>query len=222
MFEDTKKALTGRKRGRQSTSATPTETKRTKKTVHPLESTPPASAKTAEWKPPSGSWEEQVESVDMCQDEDAGNFIVYLKWKNGKKTQHPKEVVYRRCPQKVCAIFRERTRVSVWTGWFRDNVDSRQAHVCTNMKIDASFLRAPHPSFSRRWRTRPYRKHDQLGWVSYVEQTQSSFWLPDERGLFRVSIAATTHIRCHQQHIFLSCINSVLRVRPRGIPQFRA
>lgn len=101
MFEETKEALTGRKRGRQSNSATPADTKRTKKNGHPLESTPPASAKAVEWKPPSGSWEDHVESVDMCQEEDTGNFIVYLTWKNGKKTQHPKEVVYRRCPQKV-------------------------------------------------------------------------------------------------------------------------
>ena len=39
--------------------------------------------------------------MDMCQDEENGTFIVYLTWKNGKKTQHPKEVVYRRCTQKV-------------------------------------------------------------------------------------------------------------------------
>lgn len=103
MFEETSKALAGKKRGRQSKSATPAESgKRTKKTNgHPLDSTPPASAKLAQWKPPSGSWEDHVESVDMCQDEENGGFIVYLTWKNGKKTQHPKEVVYRRCPQKV-------------------------------------------------------------------------------------------------------------------------
>lgn len=40
----------------------------------------------------------------MCQDENDGSFIVYLTWKNGKKTQHPKEVIYRRCPQKVCVL----------------------------------------------------------------------------------------------------------------------
>lgn len=101
MFEETKAALAGRKRGRQSNSATPAETKKVKKNGHPLDSTPPASAKAVEWKPPSGSWEDHVECVDMCQEEDTGNFIVYLTWKNGKKTQHPKEVVYRRCPQKV-------------------------------------------------------------------------------------------------------------------------
>lgn len=117
MFEDTNKALTSRKRGRQSNSATPVESsKRAKKSngIHPLQSTPPASARAAEWKPPSGTWEEDVETIDMCQDEENGNFIVYLRWKNGKKTQHPKEVVYRRCPQKVRTTAHEED--GMWSG----------------------------------------------------------------------------------------------------------
>jgi chromobox protein 1 len=100
IFEQTSSALKGRKRGRQSNSATPAE-KRSRKNGHPADSTPPATARAVEWKPPSGSWDEEVDTVDMCQDEENGTFIVYLTWKNGKKTQHPKEVVYRRCPQKV-------------------------------------------------------------------------------------------------------------------------
>lgn len=101
IFEQTIEALTKRKR--KGASATPSETtKRSKKSNgHPLDSTPPASAKAVEWKLPSGSWEDEVDTADMCQDEETGNFIVYLTWKNGNKTQHPKEVVYRRCPQKV-------------------------------------------------------------------------------------------------------------------------
>lgn len=100
IFKEANEALTKRKR--KGASATPSDTKRTKKSNgHPLDTTPPASARAAEWKPPSGSWEDEVETADMCQDEELGNFIVYLTWKNGKKTQHPKEVVYRRCPQKV-------------------------------------------------------------------------------------------------------------------------
>lgn len=105
IFEQTNTALKARKRGRQSqsaTPATPVETKRARKNGHPKDTTPPASVKELEWKPPSGSWDDDVETVDMCQDEENGTFIVYLTWKNGKKTQHPKEVVYRRCPQKVC------------------------------------------------------------------------------------------------------------------------
>ncbi|PSR97451.1 hypothetical protein BD289DRAFT_492428 [Coniella lustricola] len=114
MFEDTNKALASRKRGRQPDSSTSAEAaKRTKKSNgHPLDSTPPASVKLAQWKPPSGSWEDHVESVDMCQDEENGGFIVYLTWKNGKKTQHPKEVVYRRCPQKMLRFFERHIRIS--------------------------------------------------------------------------------------------------------------
>lgn len=104
IFEETRAALQGKKRGRQSNSATPVGSKRKKPNSHPSDSTPPASAKAAEWKPPSGSWEDHVETVDMCQNEEDGNLLVYLTWKNGKKTQHPKEVVYRRCPQKVRSI----------------------------------------------------------------------------------------------------------------------
>ncbi|CAN8097915.1 unnamed protein product [Discula destructiva] len=113
IFKQTDAALAGRKRGRQSNSATPADPKRVKKqNGHPLDSTPPASARAVEWKPPSGSWEDHVETVDMCQDENDGSFIVYLTWKNGKKTQHPKEVIYRRCPQKMLRFYERHIRIS--------------------------------------------------------------------------------------------------------------
>jgi chromobox protein 1 len=41
-------------------------------------------------------------SLDACEDEESGKLMVYLEWKNGKKTQHPTSVIYQRCPQKVC------------------------------------------------------------------------------------------------------------------------
>ncbi|KAK7736524.1 hypothetical protein SLS53_006955 [Cytospora paraplurivora] len=112
IFEETNNALKGRKRGRQSKSTTPAETKRVRRNGHPQDTTPPASLREREWKPPSGSWDEDVETVDMCQDEENGTFIVYLTWKNGKKTQHPKEVVYRRCPQKMLRFYERHIRVS--------------------------------------------------------------------------------------------------------------
>lgn len=30
-----------------------------------------------------------------------GKLVVFLNWKNGKKTKHNTDVIYRRCPQKV-------------------------------------------------------------------------------------------------------------------------
>ena len=103
IFEDAEKALKTKKRGRpQSSTPNAAPAKRSRKNgVHPADSTPPASAKAVEWKPPTGSWEEAVESIDACQDEEKGDLIIYLTWKGGQKTQHPKEVIYRRCPQKV-------------------------------------------------------------------------------------------------------------------------
>lgn len=56
-----------------------------------------------------------------------------------------------------------------------DEADSWQARVHANMGIDAPFLRAPHPNFSRRRRARTHREHDQLGGISYVQQMQWPF-----------------------------------------------
>lgn len=68
--------------------------------THPASSTPPASAKSAEFKPPSGNWEEEVVGIDACEGTE-GNIVVYLTWKGGEKSQHPLHQVYKRCPQKV-------------------------------------------------------------------------------------------------------------------------
>lgn len=114
VFEDVDKALKTKKRGRPSSStpnAAPAKRSR-KNGVHPADSTPPASAKVAEWKVPSGSWEDAVESIDACQDEEKGDLIIYLTWKNGQKTQHPKEVIYRRCPQKMLRFYERNIRIA--------------------------------------------------------------------------------------------------------------
>lgn len=47
-------------------------------------------------------------NLDACEDEESGKLMVYLSWKNGQKTQHPTNVIYQRCPQKVC-----------WMTWLR-------------------------------------------------------------------------------------------------------
>lgn len=87
-----------KKRGRAATAAAPA-VKRGKK-EHPKDSTPPASLKEKAFKPPSGSWEDEVKAVDACEGTD-GEVQVYLTWNNGRKTCHPKEMVYKRCPQRV-------------------------------------------------------------------------------------------------------------------------
>ncbi|GJC96636.1 Chromo domain-containing protein [Colletotrichum higginsianum IMI 349063] len=116
LFEEKSKAKSTKKRGRPSgASSTPSATgKRSRHNGHPSESTPPASAREAKskaWTLPSGSWEEEVESIDACEDEESGSLIIYLNWRNGQKTKHSKEVVYKRCPQKMLQFYERHIRI---------------------------------------------------------------------------------------------------------------
>lgn len=75
-------------------------TKRSRKsTTHPAATTPPA---TKKWTPPSGSWEDEIGTIDACEEEGSGKLVVYLNWKNGQKTKHETAIIYKKCPQKVC------------------------------------------------------------------------------------------------------------------------
>ncbi|OHE97974.1 chromo domain-containing protein [Colletotrichum orchidophilum] len=116
LFEEKTKAKTTKKRGRAgaSSSTPPASSKKSKRNGHPAEATPPASAKEAKskaWTLPSGSWEDGVESIDACEDEESGSIIIYLNWRNGQKTKHPKEVVYKRCPQKMLQFYEKHIRI---------------------------------------------------------------------------------------------------------------
>lgn len=97
ILEDSEKGIKGKKRGRPPAGAAAAGKRR--KADHPGNSTPPVSTKV--WKPPAGSWEDDVDTIDACHDENSGKLIVYLTWKNGQKTQHETKVIYQRCPQKV-------------------------------------------------------------------------------------------------------------------------
>jgi chromobox protein 1 len=104
-MEEAQTALKTKKRGRPSMGTPVNGTKRRRNGSHPASTTPPASS-TRAWKPPAGSWEDHVESIDACHDENTGKLIVYLTWKDGQKTQHDTKVIYQRCPQKVCTYSR--------------------------------------------------------------------------------------------------------------------
>lgn len=99
IFEETQEAARGKKRNRTA-STTPAATKRSRRNgTHPSDSTPPATAD--KWSPPAGSWEDEIETIDACEDEGSGRLVVYLVWKNGRKTKHDTKVIYKKCPQKV-------------------------------------------------------------------------------------------------------------------------
>ncbi|ORX99623.1 hypothetical protein BCR34DRAFT_576483 [Clohesyomyces aquaticus] len=63
-----------------------------------------------DWSPPLGSWENDVDYIDTVEeslDSKTGHLerFAYLVWANGKKTQHPLQHVYRKCPQKMLVYY---------------------------------------------------------------------------------------------------------------------
>lgn len=109
MVEEARAGLKTKKRGRPSAGAPANGTKRRRNESHPASETPPAS--TRAWKPPTGSWEDAVESIDACHDENTGKLIVYLTWKGGQKTQHDTKVIYARCPQKMLQFYERHVKI---------------------------------------------------------------------------------------------------------------
>ncbi|CEJ91163.1 hypothetical protein VHEMI06895 [[Torrubiella] hemipterigena] len=109
------KAVKGKKRGRPSAAkkdieaSPPPATKRSRREAHPAASTPPAAAK--KWMPPTGSWEDEIDTIDAQQDTGSGKLVVYLTWKNGQKTRHDTSVIYKKCPQMMLRYYERHIRV---------------------------------------------------------------------------------------------------------------
>ncbi|KAF2641124.1 hypothetical protein P280DRAFT_517339 [Massarina eburnea CBS 473.64] len=87
----------GRKSGVASQSATPSAPNKKMK-------------KEVEWEPPKGSWEHDVDHVDTVEEtiDPTTNKAVryaYLVWSNQKKSQHPLDHVYMKCPQKMLQYY---------------------------------------------------------------------------------------------------------------------
>lgn len=114
ILEETEKAAKSKKR-RRSTNGTPntstnTSTKRSRQNgAHPKDSTPPVSTK--KWSPPAGSWEDEIDTIDACEDEGSGKLVVYLIWKNGQKTKHDTQVIYKKCPQKMLQFYERHVKI---------------------------------------------------------------------------------------------------------------
>ncbi len=97
------KPAKGKKRGQSSASASASgaAAKRSRKNDHPSDRESPAVDVPRVFKPPAGSWEDDVTDVEMFRGDD-GDLRVFLTWKNGSKSQHAAQLAYLRCPQRVC------------------------------------------------------------------------------------------------------------------------
>ncbi|KAL6361705.1 hypothetical protein LRP88_05180 [Fusarium phalaenopsidis] len=112
IFEQTEKASKTKKR-RRTTNGTPSTTSTAKRSrrsaAHPADTTPPATAK--KWSPPAGSWEDEIETIDACEEEGSGKLVVYLIWKNGNKTKHDTQIIYKKCPQKMLQFYERHVKI---------------------------------------------------------------------------------------------------------------
>ncbi|KAH7367633.1 heterochromatin protein one [Plectosphaerella cucumerina] len=110
IIEQSGRAKSGKKRPRGSTGGpAPAGAKRRRNGA--ANGSPPASGTANAWKPPSGSWEDEIETIDACEDEESGKLIVYLNWKAGHKTKHTTDVIYKRCPQKMLQFYEKHIRI---------------------------------------------------------------------------------------------------------------
>jgi len=101
------------KRNRQSIGSTPTTaTKGTKRAKTSLSASKngddhsPAPTTDSKWKPPKGSWENEITAIDTIEKTDKG-LVCYVQWGNGRKTQHDIHVVYSKCPQRMLQFYEQ-------------------------------------------------------------------------------------------------------------------
>ncbi|KAM6506844.1 hypothetical protein FALCPG4_018665 [Fusarium falciforme] len=76
---------------------------------HGTDETVPMTAN--KWSPPSGLWEDEIEMIGACEEDDDGKLIVYLIWKNGQKTKHDTKIIYKKCPQKMLQFYEAHVKI---------------------------------------------------------------------------------------------------------------
>ncbi|VUC20817.1 unnamed protein product [Clonostachys rosea] len=108
ILDQTEKAK-GKKRGRPGSDQSAGTKRQRKNGVHPADTEPPVTKK--KWQPPSGSWEDDIENIDACEEEGGGKLVVYLNWKNGQKTKHETSVIYKKCPQKMLQFYERHVKI---------------------------------------------------------------------------------------------------------------
>ncbi|KAK3214898.1 hypothetical protein GRF29_19g1584803, partial [Pseudopithomyces chartarum] len=99
---------TSKKRGRKSVANSETSTSVAAKRMK----------KEKPWAPPAGSWEDDVDHVETVEQRvnpktGAQEKFGYLMWKHRSeeghqiKTQHPLQLIFKKCPQRMLAYFEE-------------------------------------------------------------------------------------------------------------------
>ncbi|EZF35714.1 Heterochromatin protein HP1 [Trichophyton interdigitale] len=67
-----------------------------------------ASTEDSHWAPPTGDWENELRYIStVLRDPDGDGLVVYLEWKNGRKSRAPIQTCYERCPQMMLKFYEQ-------------------------------------------------------------------------------------------------------------------
>ncbi|KAI9887723.1 MAG: hypothetical protein M1823_000472 [Watsoniomyces obsoletus] len=88
-----------RKSGKGSIRAPSSSASVSKSRRAPAKSTPA-------WTAPKGSWEDHIQAVDTIEQEPEGLFV-YLQWNDGRKSRHPMDQIYVKCPMKMLYFYEQ-------------------------------------------------------------------------------------------------------------------
>ncbi|KAI5455700.1 hypothetical protein BGZ63DRAFT_136055 [Mariannaea sp. PMI_226] len=70
-----------------------------------------SSAAPKHWSPPSGSWEDEMVTINACDVGSNGKLVIYLAWENGAKTKHDAQTIYGKCPQKMLLFYERHIQI---------------------------------------------------------------------------------------------------------------
>jgi chromobox protein 1 len=59
------------------------------------------------WTPKGNNWENEVERVENIEKDDNGGLMVFLKFKNGRRTKVTRDMVYKHCPRPMLIFYEE-------------------------------------------------------------------------------------------------------------------
>lgn len=90
-----------KKRRRKRTAASPKALQPTKRQKQTNQENVTPAISSLECSLPSGSWEDEIQSIDTIESDGVDKLVAYVTWKSAKRTKNGVAVLYDRCPQKV-------------------------------------------------------------------------------------------------------------------------
>lgn len=99
-------ASSRKRRNTQTPAKSSTKKLRTSTISVDMQDDSPIKDEATKWKPPAGSWENEISHIDTIERISKG-LVCYVQWVNGRKSQHDLAVLYKKCPQRMLAFYEQ-------------------------------------------------------------------------------------------------------------------